>query len=136
MKFVVSSTLLLSHLQTVGRVINSKNSMPILDNFLFALEGNELTITASDQETTMTTTIGLIEAEGKGLFAVSAKILLDPLRELPEQPLTFQINDENLEVFLYYQNGKYAHERKGDPFDDARVGIVGRYYPQPFCYGQ
>ena len=61
MKFVVSSTLLLSHLQTVGRVINSKNSMPILDNFLFALEGNELTITASDQETTMTTTIGLIE---------------------------------------------------------------------------
>lgn len=119
MKFVVSSTLLLSHLQTVGRVINSKNSMPILDNFLFALEGNELTITASDQETTMTTTIGLIEAEGKGLFAVSAKILLDPLRELPEQPLTFQINDENLEVFLYYQNGKYNF-----------VGVNGDEYPQ------
>lgn len=119
MKFVVSSTLLLSHLQTVGRVINSKNSMPILDNFLFSLNGNQLTITASDQETTMTTTIGLIEAEGSGLFAVSAKILLDPLRELPEQPLTFQVNDENLEIFLYYQNGKYNF-----------VGVNGDEYPQ------
>ena len=119
MKFVVSSTLLLSHLQTVGRVINSKNSMPILDNFLFSLDGKQLTITASDQETTMTTTIELIEAEGTGLFAVSAKILLDPLRELPEQPLTFQVNDENLEIFLYYQNGKYNF-----------VGVNGNEYPQ------
>ena len=119
MKFVVSSNLLLSHLQTVGRVINSKNTMAILDNFLFRLEGNQLTITASDQETTMTTTIGLIEAEGSGVFAVSAKILLEPLKELPDQPLTFQINDENLEIFLYYQNGKYNF-----------VGINGDEYPQ------
>ena len=119
MKFVVSSNLLLSHLQTVGRVINSKNTMAILDNFLFRLEGNQLTITASDQETTMTTTIGLIEAEGSGVFAVSAKILLEPLKELSDQPLTFQINDENLEIFLYYQNGKYNF-----------VGINGDEYPQ------
>ena len=119
MKFVVSSTLLLSHLQTIGRVINSKNSMAILDNFLFSLDGNMLTITASDQETTMTTTIGLIEAEGKGVFAVSAKILLDPLKELPEQPLTFHINDDNLEITLNYQNGKYNF-----------VGVNGDEYPQ------
>ena len=107
MKFIVSSTALLSHLQAISRVINTKNSMAILDNFLFRLEGNSLTMTASDQETTMTTTIEVLEAEGQGLFAVSAKILLEPLKELPDQPLTFEINDENLEIFLYFQNGKY-----------------------------
>ena len=63
MKFIVSSTLLLSHLQTISRVINSKNSMAILDNFLFRLEGTRLSMTASDQETTMTTAIA-----GRGCF--------------------------------------------------------------------
>ena len=96
MKFIVSSTALLSHLQTISRVINSKNSMAILDNFLFRLERNKLTMTASDQETTMTTSVEVIEAEGEGLFAVNAKILLDPLKELPDQPLTFEIDDNNL----------------------------------------
>ena len=66
MKFIVSSTLLLSHLQTISRVINSKNSMAILDNFLFRLEGTRLSMTASDQETTMTTAIDVMEAEGEG----------------------------------------------------------------------
>ena len=75
MKFIVSSTLLLSHLQTISRVINSKNSMAILDNFLFRLEGTRLSMTASDQETTMTTAIDVMEAEGEGVFAVNAKIL-------------------------------------------------------------
>ena len=74
MKFIVSSTALLSHLQAISRVINSKNTMPILDNFLFNLRGNKLTMTASDQETTMTTEIDVIEADGEGMFAVSAKI--------------------------------------------------------------
>ena len=69
MKFIVSSTLLLSHLQTISRVINSKNSMAILDNFLFRLEGTRLSMTASDQETTMTTAIDVMEAEGEGVFA-------------------------------------------------------------------
>ena len=119
MKFIVSSTALLSHLQAISRVINSKNSMAILDNFLFRLEGNTLTMTASDQETTMTTEIEVLEAEGQGLFAVSAKILLEPLKELPDQPLTFEINDENLEIFLYFQNGKYNF-----------IGVNGDEYPQ------
>ena len=119
MKFIVSSTALLSHLQAISRVINTKNSMAILDNFLFRLEGNALTMTASDQETTMTTTIEVLEAEGQGLFAVSAKILLEPLKELPDQPLTFEINDENLEIFLYFQNGKYNF-----------IGVNGDEYPQ------
>ena len=94
--------------------------MAILDNFLFRLEGNSLTMTASDQETTMTTTIEVLEAEGQGLFAVSAKILLEPLKELPDQPLTFEINDENLEIFLYFQNGKYKF----------LFGVNGDEYPQ------
>ena len=118
MKFIVSSTALLSHLQTISRVINSKNSMAILDNFLFRLERNKLTMTASDQETTMTTSVEVIEAEGEGLFAVNAKILLDPLKELPDQPLTFEIDDNNLEIFLYFQNGKYNF-----------LGLNVYYYP-------
>ncbi len=121
MKFVVSSTLLLTHLQIIGRVINSKNSMLILDDFLFDIKGKELTITASDSETIVTTTIELIDAEGEGKFAVPAKIMLDPLRELPDQPLTFQINDENLEIFLYFQNGKYNFVgENGDVFPQTK----------------
>lgn len=119
MKFIVSSTALLSHLQIVSRVINSKNSMAILDNFLFELKGNNLVVTASDQETTMTTSIEVIEAEGEGCFAVSAKILLDPLKELPEQPLAFEINDDNLEIFINYQNGRFN-----------LMGVNGAEYPQ------
>ncbi|MBQ2980324.1 MAG: DNA polymerase III subunit beta [Bacteroidaceae bacterium] len=119
MKFIVSSTALLSHLQIISRVINSKNSMAILENFLFELNGNSLVVTASDQETTMTTTIDVIEAEGNGCFAVSAKILLDPLKELPEQPLEFEINDDNLEIFIKYQNGHFN-----------LMGVNGSEYPQ------
>lgn len=119
MKFIVSSTALLSHLQIISRVINSKNSMAILENFLFELKGNNLVVTASDQETTMTTTIEAIEAEGAGCFAVSAKILLDPLKELPEQPLAFDINDDNLEININYQNGHFN-----------LMGVNGSEYPQ------
>ncbi|WP_243349918.1 DNA polymerase III subunit beta [Parabacteroides sp. FAFU027] len=107
MRFVVSSTDFLSHLQTIGRVISSKNTIPILDSFLFSLNENQLTITASDGDTTLVTTMQVADAEGNGVFAISAKLLLDPLRELPEQPLTLDINDANLEVFIYFQNGKY-----------------------------
>ena len=118
MKFIVSSTLLLSHLQTISRVINSKNSMAILDNFLFRLEGTRLSMTASDQETTMTTAIDVMEAHGEGVFAVNAKILLEPLKELPDQPLTFEIDDNNLEIFLHFQNGRYNF-----------IGVNGDEYP-------
>ncbi|MCC8145518.1 MAG: DNA polymerase III subunit beta [Bacteroidales bacterium] len=107
MKFIVSSNLLLSHLQTVGRVIASKNSIPILDCFLFELRGNQLMITAADTETRMITSIEINDVEGSGLFAIPSKNLLESLKELPEQPITFEINDENLEIFIYYENGKY-----------------------------
>lgn len=117
MRFDVSSTALLSHLQSISKVIASKNSLPILDSFLFDLDGNKLTITASDSETRLVTSVDVLNVEGKGLFAVSAKILLDPLKELPEQPLTFDINDGNLEIFIHFQNGKYNFiGQKGDTY--------------------
>ncbi|MDD4592005.1 MAG: DNA polymerase III subunit beta [Parabacteroides sp.] len=121
MRFDVSSITLLSRLQSIGKVIATKNSLPILDSFLFKLEGNNLTITASDAETRLVTSLEVLNAEGSGVFAVSAKILLEPLKELPEQPLTFDINDENLEIFIYFQNGKYNFiGQKGDTYPQQK----------------
>ncbi len=121
MRFDVSSTALLSRLQSISKVIASKNSLPILDNFLFDLKGSKLTITASDAETRLVTSVDVMNVTGEGVFAVSAKILLDPLKELPEQPLSFDINDDNLEIFLHFQNGKYSFiGQKGDTYPQQK----------------
>jgi DNA polymerase III subunit beta len=119
MKFVVSSTELLNHLQAVSRVINSKNTLPILDNFLFQLEKKELVITASDLESTMITRIQLENVDGEGSIAVPARILTDSLKEFPEQPLTFNINLDTLAVDINSENGKFSV-----------VGQKGGEYPQ------
>ena len=108
MKFIVSSTGLFSHLQAISRVINSKNSLPILDCFLLELTDGTLSITASDSETTLVTSIEVVESDGDGQFAVSSKTILDALKEIPEQPLTFVVNPENYEISVQYQNGKYS----------------------------
>ena len=108
MKFIVSSTALSSHLQAISRVINSKNALPILDCFLFELEDGTLSVTVSDSETTMVTTVEVNESDTNGRFAVVAKTLLDALKEIPEQPLTFDINPDNYEITVQYQNGKYS----------------------------
>lgn len=108
MKFVASSTDLLSHLQAISRVISSKNTLPILDNFLFELKGNDLIITASDLESTMITTLNLENREGEGVIAIPARILTDTLKEFPEQPLTFEINLDSMAVNLISANGKYS----------------------------
>jgi DNA polymerase-3 subunit beta len=107
MKFIASSTELLSHLQAISRVINSKNSLPILENFLFDLNGNTLTMTASDIETTLVTSMNVENADGNGKVAVTSKLLLDTLREFPEQPLEFDINDSNLAMVIKSANGSY-----------------------------
>jgi DNA polymerase-3 subunit beta len=121
MKFVVSCNLLLSQLQTVGRVIASKNSIPILDCFLFELSGTQLKITAADSETRMITNIEVSEVIGKGVFAIPSKNLLDSLKELPEQPISFEINDDSLEVFIKYENGKYNFvAQKGDEYPQSK----------------
>ncbi len=122
MKFVVSSTDLLAHLQTIGRVINSKNTIPILDSFLFSLKDNQLTLTASDGDTTLITSMQVADSEGDGVFAITAKTLLEPVRELPEQPLTFDIDDTTLEIFIYFQNGKYNFVgQQGDDYPRSPV---------------
>ncbi len=108
MKFVVSSTELLSHLNAISKVISSKNTLPILDNYLFQLEDNRLTITASDLESTLITSLDLDNTEGNGDVAVPAKLLNDTLKEFPEQPLTFQINTETSAIDIYSENGKFS----------------------------
>ncbi len=120
MKFVASSATMLNHLQAISRVINTKSTLPILDCFLLELKDSKLTLTAADSETRLETWIEVNNAEGEGSLAINARNLLDPLRELPDQPLTFEINDETLEVFIYYHNGKYNF-----------VGLKGDEYPDP-----
>ncbi len=118
MKFSASSTELLSHLQAISRVINSKNSLAILDNFLFQLDGNKLTMTASDIETTMITSMEVNDAEGNGKVAIASRLLLDTLREFSEQPLEFSINDSNLAMVIKSANGQYNF-----------IGLNGDEYP-------
>ncbi len=108
MKFVVSSTELLSHLSAISRVINSKNTLPILDNYLFLLEDNRLTVTASDLESTLITSLELENTSGTGTIAVPAKRMNDTLKEFPEQPLTFQIDPEIFQIDIFSQNGKFS----------------------------
>ncbi|WP_456424418.1 DNA polymerase III subunit beta [Lutibacter sp.] len=105
MKFIVSSSQLLKQLQILGGVINNSNTLPILDNFLFELNQNELKISASDLETTMSTTID-VESDSEGSAAISARLLLDTLKTFPNQPLTFK-TEENNTVEISSSQGKY-----------------------------
>jgi DNA polymerase-3 subunit beta len=107
MKFVVSSSELLGHLQAISRVISSKNTLPILDNFLFNLSGNDLEITASDLESTLITRMKLENTDGDGSIALPARILLDTLKEFSVQPLTFDINMDTMAVVISSENGKF-----------------------------
>lgn len=107
MKFVVSSSELLGHLQAISRVISSKNTLPILDNFLFKLSGNDLEITASDLESTLITRMKLENTDGDGTIALPARILLDSLKEFSVQPLTFDINNDTMAVEISSENGKF-----------------------------
>ena len=106
MKFIVSSNYLLKQLQILGGVINNSNTLPILDNFLFDLNNDELTVSASDLETTMSAKLK-VESDSEGKIAVPAKLLLDTLKTFPEQPLTFVVEDNNT-IELSSNHGKYA----------------------------
>ena len=108
MNFTVSSSLLASRLQTISRVINSKNTIPVLDCVLFELEGNKLTLTASDPDNTLNTSFEVIDCSEDVSFAISSKILIDSLKEISEQPIRFDVKKETLEITIYYQNGKYS----------------------------
>jgi DNA polymerase III subunit beta len=108
MKFVVSSVELLNHLQAVSRVISSKNTLPILDNILFDLEGKKLELTASDLESTLITRMELENASESGSIAIPSRLLLDTLKEFPDQPLTFDVNTTSLSVVISSENGQFT----------------------------
>lgn len=107
MKFIVSSSTLLKQLQQISGVLNSSNPLPILDNFLFIVEKGNLTISASDLESTMTTEVTLIEGKQSGKIAIPAKILLETLKTFSEHPLTFLIDDKTKGIEIVSDNGKY-----------------------------
>ncbi|MCW5520375.1 DNA polymerase III subunit beta [Aureitalea sp. L0-47] len=106
MKFIVSSSYLLKQLQVLGGIINSNNTLPILDNFLFDLDGNTLNVSASDLETTISSKLD-VESSEKGSVCIPARLLLDTLKTFPEQPLTFTVEDNNT-VEISSNHGKYA----------------------------
>ena len=106
MKFSVSSSDLLKQLQIAGGAIGSNPVLPILEDFLFTIQNNKLTIAATDLETSITTALDVM-SDADGMVAVPAKILMDTLKALPQQPITFSINDENFGIEITSAYGKY-----------------------------
>jgi DNA polymerase-3 subunit beta len=106
MKFIVSSAALLKQLQAINGVITTNPVVPILENFLFEIEDGVLTVTASDLQTTMVTAMG-VEAKEDGKIAVPARILIETLRNLPEQPVTISIDSETYSIEINSDNGRY-----------------------------
>lgn len=119
MKFNVSSSQLFAQLQAVSRVIVPKNSLKILEDVLFDLSDGLLYLTASDGETTIRTCVEVQNAEGGGKVAFAGKLLLETLKEFPEQPLSFEIDDANFSMNVTSENGTYSF-----------VGINGNEYPE------
>jgi DNA polymerase-3 subunit beta len=105
MKFIVSSSALLKQLQQISGVINSNTVLPILEDFLFEVEKNRLSVVATDLETVMKVQLD-VEANGSGRVCIPAKILVDSLKSIPDQPLTFNI-DKNFGIEITSDNGKY-----------------------------
>ena len=115
MKFIASSSLLLKNIQILGGILNTNNTLPILDYFLFDISESVLKITASDLETTLSAEIK-IESEDNGSIAVPAKLLIDTLKTFPEQPLTFNVLENNT-IEISSNHGKYALAyAKGEEF--------------------
>ncbi len=108
MKFTVSSSALLSLLATTGKVISNKNTLPILDYFLMELNGKTLKVTTSDLETTLTGSIEVDSVESEGTIAAPVKLMLDSLKEFPEQPLEIDVNDKNWVILISWNSGSLS----------------------------
>lgn len=120
MKFTISSTTFCNRLQTLNKVISSKNSLAILECILFDLNGNTLTMTASDGDITLVSTLEVNQAEGSGKFALNAAQIINGLKEISDQPIKLSIGDDDYKVVIRYQNGKCEF-----------VGQRGDEYPMP-----
>lgn len=117
MNFIISSTTLLKSLQSISGVLTTNNAVPILDNFLFVLENNELIVTASDLETTMSVRLTPEKIEEEGSFTIPAKMLLETLKTFADVPLYFSINEENQNVLINAGEGNFRLAgHKGEEF--------------------
>jgi DNA polymerase III subunit beta len=126
MKFLVSASSLLKHLSTINGVISNNPIVPILDNFLFQLDQNTLTVTSSDMQTTMVTELE-VESRDKGAVAVPAKLLLDTLRTLPDQPIQVKIDEETFGVEVVTANGRFKLAGE-NPLDFPRIPTINRNF--------
>lgn len=107
MRFIVNSAALLKNLQQIGGIISANTVLSVLEDFLFELKGNVLTLTATDLETMMRVTMDVNEAQEDGRICIPSKILLEYLKNLPDQPITFSINEQDLSVEMASNVGKY-----------------------------
>ena len=107
MRFTLSSTALSNKLSALSKVINSKNALPILGDFVFEISDNTLYLTASDSENVMKTQINLTESDGQCRFAIGNHDLLEAVKGFSEQPITFDVNEEQTIVKISYQNGLF-----------------------------
>jgi DNA polymerase-3 subunit beta len=122
MKFIVSTSALLKNLQSISGVLNSSNTLPILDNFLFELNNEKLLVTASDLESTIAVSIPISKADENGSIAIPAKFLVEILKTFPDVPMSFSINMETFQVEISAGEGKYKLTGfNGDEFPKAPV---------------
>ncbi len=122
MKFILSSLKLLKAIQALSGVINSSNTLPILDDFLFDIAEDELKITASDLETTMTVSIKPDMVEGKGQVTIPARLLIDVMKNFPDIPVSFNIDEATLAIEITTGEGRYKMVgHKSDEFPQVPV---------------
>jgi len=122
MRFIVSTSTLLKQLQSVSGALSNSTVLPILENFLFEIKSGSLTISATDLQTSMTTVLSLNEAKDDGRIAIPSRILLDTLKSLPEQPITFSIDDTTFGIEINAGDGKYKLSgENGDDFPKIPV---------------
>lgn len=126
MKFTVSSSVLLKQLAAINGVVSTNPIVPILENFLFQLDNNQLTVTASDLQTVMITELQ-VESSEKGAIAIPAKLLLDTLRGLPEQPIALSVDSETFGIEIVSDNGRYKLSGE-NPIDFPKIPSVNRAF--------
>lgn len=126
MKFIVSSSVLLKQLAAINGVVSTNPIVPILENFLFQLDSNQLTVTASDLQTVMITELQ-VESSDKGAIAIPAKLLLDTLRGLPEQPIALKVDSDTFGIEIVSENGRYKLSGE-NPIDFPKIPSVNRAF--------
>jgi len=143
MKFIVCTSALLKQLNLINGVITGNTVLPILEDFLFEIKKSKLNLSSTDLETSMNTSVS-VEATENGKVAIPAKMLIEILKSLPEQPLTFTIDNENFGIELSSDNGKYKLQgENGENFpkipkssgeDEVKLSakVLGRAIQPPY----